>query len=786
MTTRNLHKPDAVLASPESVLNLKILTFEREDWSLFRTVEGLQQRAGVPLNILASLVMKEITDNGLDTGTKVDIGKLPRGGYFVEDQGPGINGTPEQIAALFSINRPMVSTKLLRLPTRGAVGNGLRVVAGAVLVSSGSLVVITRNRRIVLRPERDGTSTVVSVKPFKRPVGTRIEIKLDQVIPCGDNALLSSMLAIRLAPLGSSYAGKTSPYWYDGATFHELLYAGGSRPLRELVSQLDGCAGGTAGKIVAEARLGRTCCKDVTRSQAERLLTVARDTANPVRAERLGAVGPDAFPSSAYARSSGLAEFGGAEPLAHIPVVVEAWAAKAWSDTRLSVCINRTPITGEISAARDKRDIDAYGCGLSHNLTAAPKDAEFAIVLNIGTPYMPIASEGKAPNLLPFLDEIQEAVGKAVKKAHRQNTRGVSQKDVVLDNLDAVIAEVSGDGEYRFNSRQLFYALRPIVMDKLGVELKLTNFTGIIDDYETENGEIEGMYREPRGSIYHPHRRETITLGTLMVENYKRPSWLFNKLVYIEKEGFGEALKEARWPERNDTMLMSSKGFSTRAAKDLVDKLAEHDEPVTIFCVHDADASGTMIYQTLQEATRARRARKIQIVDLGLQPWEAIEMELAVEDVKVKVKEGEEPRRKPVAAYVLDRTDLAPDDTAWEDWLQTHRIELNAMTTPAFIEWLDGKMADQVKLVPPPEVLTAELDTLIEEKVREDITEQILREAGLEARVAEAIAAIDKPSAANLAEGIGLLFTAEPDREWRDHIKTAMEAATSLRIGTAP
>jgi hypothetical protein len=40
----------------------------------------------------------------------------------------------------FSINRPMVSTKLLRLPTRGALGNGLRVVTGAVLASGGSLV----------------------------------------------------------------------------------------------------------------------------------------------------------------------------------------------------------------------------------------------------------------------------------------------------------------------------------------------------------------------------------------------------------------------------------------------------------------------------------------------------------------------------------------------------------------------------------------------------------------------------------------------------------------------
>jgi DNA topoisomerase VI subunit A len=127
---------------------------------------------------------------------------------------------------------------------------------------------------------------------------------------------------------------------------------------------------------------------------------------------------------------------------------------------------------------------------------------------------------------------------------------------------------------------------------------------------------------------------QTITLGTLMVENYERPRWLYNKAVYIEKEGFVEALKAVQWPERHDSMLMSNKGFTTRAARDLVDKLAEHDEPVTIFCVHDADAYGTMIYQNFQEATKARGARKIKIVNLGLEPWEAREMELGVEDLE--------------------------------------------------------------------------------------------------------------------------------------------------------
>jgi hypothetical protein len=137
------------------------LKFERDDWSLFRTVEGLQQKAGVPKDELARLVLKELADNGLDEGATVKIGELPKKrGYFIEDNGPGIDGTPQEIATLFSIARPMLSSKLLRRPTPGAVGNGLRVVPGAVYASEGSLSVITNNQRIELRPERDGTTAV--------------------------------------------------------------------------------------------------------------------------------------------------------------------------------------------------------------------------------------------------------------------------------------------------------------------------------------------------------------------------------------------------------------------------------------------------------------------------------------------------------------------------------------------------------------------------------------------------------------------------------------------------
>jgi Topoisomerase 6 subunit A/Spo11, Toprim domain len=759
-------KSSPELASSPAPENFK---FEREDWTLFRTVEGLQQKAGVPAARLRRLVMKEIADNALDTGTKFDAGQIDGHGFYVADNGPGLDGTPEDIARLFSIARPLVSTKLFRLPMRGALGNGLRVVAGAVLASAGSLTVVTRDRRIELRPERDGTTTVVNTTKVKFPVGTRIEISFGPALPSDQAALGWARIACHLAQ-GTTYGGRSSPWWYDLSQFQELLYASGDRPVRELIANLDGCTGGTAGLIVAAAKLNRAICKNVTRDQATDLLLSARIQARPVKPERLGAVGPEAYPHDSYAMSSGAAEFGSIAPLAQIPFVVEMWAAKhEHPRTNLLACINRTPVTGTIEIARDKREIDAFGCGLSHTIALAPVGLQFSIVMNLITPYVPITSDGKEPNLLPFLDVITKTAAKVVRKAHRPTSGDrTSQKDIVLETLDQAVADVSGDGEFRFGERQVLYVIRKIVRDEIGETLTTANFKNIITDYENEHGEIPGMYREPRGSVYHPHREETITLGTLMVEEYERPAWTYNKVVYIEKEGFSEALKAARWAERHDCMLMSSKGFTTRAARDLVDSLAEHDEPVTIFCVHDADAYGTMIYETFQEETKARGARKIRIVNLGLEPWEAIDMGLEVETVE------ERDRCKAVADYVRERA----DGEHWVEWLQTHRIELNAMTTPQFIEWLDGKMVAYHKLVPPPEVLESELQERIENKVREAITERILREANIDALVAAALAKIEQPGADTLAEGIEQLFGEKPDAEWRDSIEAvAIELA---------
>jgi hypothetical protein len=265
-----------------------------------------------------------------------------------------------------------------------------------------------------------------------------------------------------------------------------------------------------------------------------------------------------------------------------------------------------------------------------------------------------------------------------------------------------------------------------------GREPKYNYFSRVVTDYENSHGKIPGMFRDVRGTIYHPHTHERIPLGTLYVERYRRPEWTFSKVLYIEKEGIFENLIHEKWPEKHDCALMTAKGQSTVAAKDFIDFLAETSEPCTFYCLHDADAAGTMIYQCLQQATRARGARNVTVVNLGLEPAEGRAMGLQVETIKPRP--GQKNKRRPVADYV------PPAD---KEWLQHHRIELNAMTSPQLLAWLDSKFPDDPKLIPPVEVMQEQLRDGVREHLEEQIRDEILEEAGFDDRVEEAIQALD-------------------------------------------
>ena len=234
------------------------MLFQRSDWTLFRSLDTLGQRAGVPRERLGAIVVKELVDNALDAGSdKVEFGRLEAGhgesGLWVEDDGAGLLGDDAAVAEMFSISRPLTSSKLLRLPTRGALGNGLRVVVGAVLATGGRLTVRTRGRSLILSPQfHDGRTRWERVGEWDRP-GTRVEVVLRAPLRA-DFSLAEMALAVRGE---KSYAGRTSPHWYSLSSFRELVSAAPQGALVvDLLAKFDcpvPASGSPSGRIRARA-----------------------------------------------------------------------------------------------------------------------------------------------------------------------------------------------------------------------------------------------------------------------------------------------------------------------------------------------------------------------------------------------------------------------------------------------------------------------------------------------------------------------------------------------------
>lgn len=528
-------------------MNANPTIFKNEDWEMFCNAGTLSQKAGVQRDKIGLLVAKELADNALDVGKIESLGYIEEnsdGGncFYIKNDGDGIPGTDEDIANLFSVKRPLLSTKRIRIPQRGALGNGLRVVAGAVISFGGSIEVSTNGRTLKMFPQESGETFFERIGDCA-DTGTLIKV----MVKGFHNVLPWAQMATCMTG-GESYKGKTSPFWYDSDSFYSLLRSiQGNVTIRDFLSRsFDGCSGRKAGEIVSDSYAGRVT-NTITREEADQILKKARSIAKEVKPCRLGYAG-DIEGQIAYYRDEHVFEIGAGrgDLSATIPAVIEFWAFENDSEKQSQFFVNRTPITGEVGVTFNKNYLYISGCGINVYREKKLK-VDPSIWVNVITPYMPITSDGKEPDFSYLKKQIGAGIEKLTGRVSRQLPAGVrgqgeskvTIKDVVRINLDEAIAKTSGCGAYRYSLRQLFYAIRPYVMDALEKEPDYQYFTGIITEIETERGtDLPGIYRDNRGTIRHPHTGDEIPLGTMNVEQYVRPKHYFNKILYLEKEGF--------------------------------------------------------------------------------------------------------------------------------------------------------------------------------------------------------------------------------------------------------
>ena len=80
------------------------------------------------------------------------------------------------------------------------------------------------------------------------------------------------------------------------------------------------------------------------------------------------------------------------------------------------------------------------------------------------------------------------------------------------------------------------------------------------------------------------------------------PDGSFGAVLYVEKEGFMPLFERVKLAKRYDIAIMSSKGMSVTAARDLVNGVC--GEAIPLLVLHDFDAAGIIIKDTLENDTR--------------------------------------------------------------------------------------------------------------------------------------------------------------------------------------
>jgi hypothetical protein len=306
----------------------------------------------------------------------------------------------------------------------------------------------------------------------------------------------------------------------------------------------------------------------------------------------------------------------------------------------------------------------------------------------------------------------------------------VNFTDVAHDILPQAYQHASGGGRYSVSQRQFFYACREAFKTKTGRDLEYGYFAGtLLVQYQNRHPGLGWkITADPRGTLVIPNAGHEVhvPVGTIDIDRHLRKArtqhdpyedaedakldteWpslaagrRYQAILYIEKEGFGPLLEEAKIAERFDLAVMSCKGQSVTAARRFVDEVCAAGRGVPLFVVHDMDKAGFEISQRLTTVSAWARINdrvtyefenRIHVIDLGLRLADVEEYGLQGEDCDFSGR-------------------FASDSIATEEereFLESgRRVELNEFTSPQFIEWLEAKLTRHLpkRLIPPDDVL---------------------------------------------------------------------------------
>ncbi len=560
----------------------------------------------------------------------------------------------------------------------------------------------------------------------------------------------------------------TAPHWYTVDAFRALIAlllnveqsGGKTRSVNEFIREFHGLSGTAKAKAVAQ----QACLSgamlhdlindgDLSHSKTAALLEAMKSASRPIKPDALGLLRQEHFSVNLkrYGATPHSIEYrrtvGAIDGLPYILEVGFGIKSDGTAWRTLNVGINFSPALGQPFAALDSALTEAR----------CTRFDPVVVLVHLACPLVSFSDRGKTRAILtaPMANDLQRLVKlvtarftqakrqadrtdrmaardlEALRNAHKEKPMRV--KEAAYRVMERAYLQASNDGKLPANARQIMYAARPLIIELTenpSPWKSSDRFTQhLLPDYITENPKQCASWDvvfDERGHFQEPHTGNRIGVGTLAVRGYingwheaianpeirlsshletKGPALRYRFVLFVEKEGFDPILEKANIAKRFDLALMSTKGMSVTAARQLVERLSE--EGVTIFVLHDFDKSGFTICHTLQTDTRRHRFKvKPRIIDLGLRLKDALGMALQGETVEYDsaadprpglIERGATPAE---AAYLV----TGKQDGRWIG----KRVELNAMNSQQFIEWLEAKFQEHgvTKFVPDdPETL---------------------------------------------------------------------------------
>jgi hypothetical protein len=333
-------------------------------------------------------------------------------------------------------------------------------------------------------------------------------------------------------------------------------------------------------------------------------------------------------------------------------------------------------------------------------------------------------------------DALDDQAIRRLREREAEKREKVTIKKAAWSVMKRAYMLASDNGRLPANMRQIMYACRPLVLKMTGGKCwkKSSFFTqnllpGYMAEHEAETARWD-VVADARGHFMEPHSQESIGIGTLDVRGYlaswtdsddvgtdveppelddsfptSGPANRFRYALFIEKEGFDPLLARAQIAAKYDMAIFSSKGMSVIAARRLVDRLSQSG--CTVFVLHDFDRAGLLIAHWLaHDNDRFQFEYPPNVIDLGLRLADV--KRLGLENESLVYKQNKNP-----ADALLECDDVTREEIdflvgvrSYKQWSGS-RVELNALTSRSFIDWLEAKFREHgvEKVIPDKKTL---------------------------------------------------------------------------------